>query len=743
MSIYWRTELSHSLKPSTILASVTAGLVAGVLAVTFMFSYSAVIFTGDLASYVPRATGQMLFGAVVISLVVGLFSQFRGVVALPQDNPTAIIAVMIAALSQTLGSDANPETLFLKATIVMILSSIVGGLIFFAIGHWKLTSLVQYVPYPVIAGFLAGTGWLLFKGSFSVMAGVAFDFGDIASLVSVANLWLPGAVFALVVLVISQRFTHAMVMPALIIGAVGLFHLLLFLTDTTLLTAISDGWLLEPFGAGGLWQPVGLDVIANFDWGTIFGDLSGIVTILVIALISVLLNLTALESAFGQDIDINVEMRTAGIANLLAAPGGGLIGYHYVSLSTLGRHMKGDSRLVGVVVAAFCLVAMTVGANALSYFPRFVLGGLVMFIGLGFLKDWVLESWTKLSRSDFAIIIAILIVIETVGFLEGVAAGIMITVVLFVINYSRVNVVRYVLTGKEIQSNIERPREQRSVLAHEGDRVLYLKLQGFIFFATSNDLFAKFEEAIIQSGSRVSFVILDFQYVSGIDTSAIHGFVKIKQKALEAGIQLALTHVSPEIDALFRAEKFADGDAVIDPVFNDADHALEWCEDFILRDSGYNPRFGFQSLSGQLESIFETQKSREKFLSYLDPLEFSAGEYLYRVHDHERRIFLIEHGVLSIFFEEDNGQQYRIRRVGSGSLAGIVEFFRNTKADSSDSIRADTDGKAFALSEKSFDRMKIEEPALAIAFQEHVLAFMSDRFAESQRALEVAVRTEN
>ena len=184
MSVDWRSELKLTLNPATLLASVIAGLVSGVLAVTFMFSYSAVIFTGELASYVPRATGQMLFGAVVIALVIGLFSQFRGVVALPQDNPTAVIAVMIAALSLSQAGTADPEMLFVQATVVMIVSTILAGLIFLAISHWHLATLVHFIPYPVIAGFLAGTGWLLFKGSFSVMAGVAFDLADMSAYMS-------------------------------------------------------------------------------------------------------------------------------------------------------------------------------------------------------------------------------------------------------------------------------------------------------------------------------------------------------------------------------------------------------------------------------------------------------------------------------------------------------------------------------------------------------------------------------
>lgn len=72
---------------SSIVASVLAGLVAGLLAVTFMFSYSAVILTGDLAPFVPRLTGHFLLGGVVLALIVGLRSQYIGVVALPKTIP--------------------------------------------------------------------------------------------------------------------------------------------------------------------------------------------------------------------------------------------------------------------------------------------------------------------------------------------------------------------------------------------------------------------------------------------------------------------------------------------------------------------------------------------------------------------------------------------------------------------------------------------------------------------------------
>src|SRR5210317_2387474 len=140
MQTGWKQELKENLRGAVVVPSITAGLVAGVLTVTFMFSYSAVIFTGELSGYVPRATGQLLFGGVVIALVIGLFSELRGVVALPQDNPTAIIAVMIATLSQLPGSTLSPEILFAQAVVIMVVSTALSGLIFYLVGRWRLAA---------------------------------------------------------------------------------------------------------------------------------------------------------------------------------------------------------------------------------------------------------------------------------------------------------------------------------------------------------------------------------------------------------------------------------------------------------------------------------------------------------------------------------------------------------------------------------------------------------------------------
>ena len=67
--------------------NLLAGLVVGMVVVIVALSFAALVFSGDLARFVPNGIGLALYTAVVVGLVVALSSSFPGMVATPQDSP--------------------------------------------------------------------------------------------------------------------------------------------------------------------------------------------------------------------------------------------------------------------------------------------------------------------------------------------------------------------------------------------------------------------------------------------------------------------------------------------------------------------------------------------------------------------------------------------------------------------------------------------------------------------------------
>src|SRR5262249_39756528 len=155
-----------------------------------------------------------------------------------------------------------------------------------------------------------------------------------------------------------------------------------------------------------------------------------------------------------RDIDANRELQAAGVANLLAGVMGGMVGFHSLSLSSLPLKVGVRRRWVGVVSGAVCAVTVVSGVGALSYLPKPVLGGVLLFLGLLFLVEWVYEGWFRLSRPDYVVMVVILGVIGTVDYIPGIGVGIIAAVIMFVVNYSRVDVVKHVLSGANHQSNV-------------------------------------------------------------------------------------------------------------------------------------------------------------------------------------------------------------------------------------------------------------------------------------------------
>jgi len=556
------------------------GLIVSVIAVIISTAFATLIFSGELSDYIPAGINLMLFASIIIGGFAALTSSLPGLVAGLQDSAVAILAVMSTTIVQTMPSTATSPETFFTVVAAIALSTILTGVIFFGLGQFRLGNLIRFIPYPVIGGFLAGTGLLLVLGALSVMVEPFGDITDLPLLLKRDMLihWLPGFIFGLLLLIVLNRFDHPLTMPAMLLGATVIFHVLLWIIPLS----IPESSLLvdtpDP-AAGGVETPLIMLNLQQVQWPILLKQTGSGIAVAVVSVIALLLNATGIELATDRDIELNRELKVAGIANILAGLGGGMVGSHVLSDTTLVYRMGVRSRLVGLVLAGVCAFVLFTGDSVLVLFPKPVLGGLLLFLGLDFLVAWVYEAWFKLPLVDYSIVILILVVITLVGFLEGIGLGVVLAVILFVIEYSRINVVRHTLSGATYQSNFQHPRLYQQLLRRKGDWIYILELQGYIFFGTAYTLFKQLHRRINHAQLPAPrFVVLDFRRIIGFDTSAVFSFVRVKQLAIAQDIVLVFTHLSPKMQHQLEKEVFKPEDDAVWRIFPDLDRGVEWCE---------------------------------------------------------------------------------------------------------------------------------------------------------------------
>ncbi len=723
-----------------LLPALTTGAVIGASEVIFAVSLGSLVFSGELAPYLSYGIGIALVTAAVLMIVTALTSWVPGVMSTAQDSPSVILAVIAAGLAGAL-SAASAHDKLVAVLAAITFTTLLTGVFFLALGRFRLGGLVRFIPYPVVGGFLAGTGWLLVQSSFGVMAAFPLTLARVPALLQPDQLilWIPGVLFALALFVGLRHIHHLMALPGILLGAIVVFYLALLVTGTSIQEATRQGLLLGGASVGATLQPFVLLNLLAANWTVLLGQSGNIAIALILSVVSLLLNASALELAIGQDVDLNRELESAGFANILSAVAGGMVGYHALSLSTLSYRMGARGRLPGLVGGTFCAVMLLAGSSLLAFLPKPILGGLLCFLGLDFLYEWVIAGRSKLSRADYAVVLLILVVIGATNFLIGVAVGLVAAIILFVLSYSRINVVRHAVSGAEMRSNVERCAYHRRVLAEKlGQQIFILELQGFIFFGTANALLEQIRTRVTDTQQpSVRYVVLDFRRVTGLDSSAVLSFVKGKQLARARGITLVLTHSSERILQQFKlGGLFENGDGV--RTCPDLDHGLEWCEEQLLEIERITALHVPVTLAAQLADSGFKKADTARLKEFLERVDVREGDYLICQGDEADELYFVEQGTVSVYLGMESGKRVRLQTLGLGTAVGEPGLYLGTTCTTS--VVADSPVTAYRLTRAALSEMKEVEPELAATFHEFVARLLAERLAATTRTLEAVLK---
>src|SRR5258708_37336051 len=108
----------------------------------------------------------------------------------------------------------------------------------------------------------------------------------------------------------------------------------------------------------------------------------------------------------------------------------------------MSRGAGGPARLSGRPAAAISVLMLAVAPELLGYMPKFVLGGLLIYLGAGQLHKWIVESRKRLSKTEYVSLLAIIVIIVGWGFVPGGLIGVVIGCATFALSAARIESVK-------------------------------------------------------------------------------------------------------------------------------------------------------------------------------------------------------------------------------------------------------------------------------------------------------------
>jgi SulP family sulfate permease len=706
--------------------TVVAGIVIGAVEVVFAVSFAALVFAGYLEFYFLDDGVGLYLGAAALTLAFMAWrAGRRGVVGGLQGPGAAMMAIVSSSV--VVHAAGSPNDIFLSALAAIVVAMVLSGAVFLWLGSRRRGDLIRFVPYPVVGGFLAGTGWLLFKGGIHVASEVSPLFTPLGDLLEASALerWLPALAFGVTLLVAVRVVKRPLVIPAVIGVGLVAFVLGMVVTGSSIEDVRDGGWLLGPFETTRLWRPWTLEALGGADWLSVLESWAGIVTAVFVATFAILFNISGTELVLDRDLDTDRELRDAGVLNVISGALGGIPGYHALSLTALATRMSVDARAAGLIAALVPLAAVVFGAEVVGLIPRMIVGGVLLFLGLAFIVEWVWDKRRVLPPLEYAVVVAILAGVIVWGFLVGVVIGLVLAVVLFAISYGRIELVREVAFGETYRSNVDRPQTERAELRTLTDRVQILRVSGFVFFGSTNRLLERIRRRM-EEVTPPRFLLIDLRRVTGVDSSAVVSFVKVVRLAEAASSQIVFTGASdPVRGQLARGGVVeADGLVAFEP---DLDRGLQRCEDALLSAPGLDE-------AKREHPAASPQALPPGLAAHLERVSVPQGTVLLHQDDPPGDVYVLESGRLGVETTTPEGTRMRLRTLRPGVVVGEITLY--TGIPRTADVVAEVPSVVLRIDRGTIDRLEREEPELAAALHRWLATTLAERLTDTLGAVD-------
>jgi SulP family sulfate permease len=479
--------------------------------------------------------------------------------------------------------------------------------------------------------------------------------------------------------------------------------------------------------------PWSANEISRYPWYTVPDLLGNLIAVIFVTATSTLFNTAGTEVALQREANLERELNVTGLANILSGALGGYTGCISISRSVLNFNGGGTGRLSGLTVAAISVLMLAVAPVLLGYMPKFVLGGLLIYLGADQLHKWIIQSRRRLSFVEYLSLLAIIIIIVQWGFIAGILIGVVIGCATFALSASRIDSIKYSFDGSEYRSSLDRSRDDQAVLSAHGGKIQGLNLQSYLFFGSANRLY-QHVKALLARHPECRFLVFDFKLVTGIDSSAAYSFAQIKRTAHDRGIKLVLVHLPAVAEKALRSSEFISHEVSIVP---ELDHALEWCEnEIIAQHQGLEQEEA--SLRDWFTQILGTEHHAAELIHRCQRIEVEAGETIVRAGEAAESMHFILDGRVGIMIPADEGRTTRVRSLGRYTTIGEMGLV--SQAPRNATIQAEVASILYVLSADQFEAIKADDPALGQKLLTYFVSVMAERLTFANRTIAVLRR---
>lgn len=489
--------------PDDLVGGLTAAIIALPVAIAF-----------GVASGLGPAAG--LYGAIAGGFFAAMFGGTAAQVSGPTGPMTLVVAAMLAS------EPDRPELVFAAV--------IVAGVVQVLLGRIRAGQLIEYIPYPVVSGFMSGIGIIIVLLQIGPLLGKEAPAKILEALNSFSSLFTEVNLQALglgVLTVLSIR-CFAALSPKL----PGAFIALV------LGTVIASAMNLEVPKIGEIPQNLPTPSFPHIELLELQKILLAGIALAILGSLDSLLTSVVADKTLTARHDSNQELTGQGIGNIAAGLLGGLPGAGATMRTIVNIQAGGRNRLSGMAHSMILLAIMLLLAPLASQIPLSVLAGILITVGLSIVDYKSFQTVRTSPVSDVLVMFVVLFLTVFVDLIIAVLVGVCLACALFVKDMSDAQLSEH--------GHLD-TLDHLIVIAEHLDPVIRSAIytytfNGPLFFGEVRNF-----QATMQKVESARYIILRFTNVPIVDQSGALALEELDRAWEAKGAKIIFVGIRPDI----------------------------------------------------------------------------------------------------------------------------------------------------------------------------------------------------